>query len=143
MWPAPLLATLTPLLCVAVRLDVRMFRQMCGRAGRFGYDTQVMVHIRLPILPQSYLIRFAVQNRANCDGAVQGEAILLCTPAERRFAEELFSAELPPLRSALLSGSGGGVERLLLEMICADAIKTANAVRSACREIFPGQLGLV
>ena len=50
----------------------------------------------------------------------EGEAVLMIqdTPRERALAVRLTTTgELPPLRSAIKDGSGGGIARLLLEMI--------------------------
>lgn len=70
-------------------LSVASFRQMSGRAGRMNLDSE-------------------------------GEAILMVqdTSRERALAVRLTAAgELPALRSAIKDGSGGGIARLLLEMV--------------------------
>ncbi len=71
------------------KLTVSSFRQMCGRAGRMNLDTT-------------------------------GEAILLVhqhDAEDRARAAELIFGEIAPLRSSLHEGRGGGVEKLLLEVI--------------------------
>jgi replicative superfamily II helicase len=72
-------------------LSVSAFRQMCGRAGRMGLDSE-------------------------------GEAILLVTPREWALGTRLLTAELSPLTSSLHEGVGGGIEKLLLEMIYCDKL---------------------
>lgn len=52
----------------------------------------------------------------------------MSSKGEQNFAVHLFTAGLPPLCSALLDGSGGGVERIILEMICAGALETEEDV---------------
>ena len=69
-------------------LPVTAFRQMCGRAGRFGLDDY-------------------------------GEAILMVSNSEeKRQAKQLICSELDPLKSVLHSTETGGLEKLLLELIC-------------------------
>lgn len=62
---------------------------MCGRAGRFGLD-------------------------------LHGEAILVlpnASKAEMDVATALFTSPIEPLRSVLHQANGGGIEKLLLELI--------------------------
>ena len=68
------------------QLNVSTFRQMCGRAGRLGFDTSGEAVVLV--------------------GASQDE--------ERRVTA-LMTAEQPPLRSCLHEAAGGGLERLILE----------------------------
>jgi replicative superfamily II helicase len=71
-------------------LTVAGFKQMCGRAGRLGLDSN-------------------------------GEAILIVSKgntSEMNLAKSLMCSSIEPLRSVLYQGAGGGVERLLLELIC-------------------------
>lgn len=69
-------------------LSIASFRQMCGRAGRMLLDSQ-------------------------------GEAVLMIenNTQQKRLAARLCTAAIEPLRSALKVASGGGLEKLLLEMI--------------------------
>lgn len=67
-------------------LSVSAFRQMCGRAGRMGLDTD-------------------------------GEAILIVSSREWSLGTKLLVADLNPLTTSLHEGVGGGIEKLLLEMI--------------------------
>ncbi len=69
-------------------INVATFRQMCGRAGRMGLDKN-------------------------------GEAVLMIGSgrAERDIAQHLLTADLDPLVSTLHVASGGGLEKLLLEMV--------------------------
>ena len=82
-------------------LSVASFRQMCGRAGRLGYDKQ-------------------------------GEAILMCTGTAAAgggeggvmAAQRLMTADMEPLRSGLPAAYGGGLEKLLLELVsCGRLVK--------------------
>jgi superfamily II RNA helicase len=68
-------------------LSVATFRQMAGRAGRMNLDSE-------------------------------GEAVLMAqnTSSERRLALLLASGDMDPLKSSLHCASGGGLEKLLLEM---------------------------
>eukprot|EP01041_Mallomonas_annulata_P000304 gene304-549_t len=70
-------------------LSVANFKQMCGRAGRMLLDSQ-------------------------------GEAILMIDNnlCQRRLAVRLCVDPIEPLQSTLHAASGGGFEKLLLEMIC-------------------------
>jgi len=83
-------------------LNVSGFRQMCGRAGRMGLDTK-------------------------------GEAILMIAAGnktERAIAETLLTADLEPLCSSLHNASGGGLEKLLLEMVsCGKLTKEEDVLR--------------
>jgi replicative superfamily II helicase len=70
-------------------INVANFRQMCGRAGRMGLDKN-------------------------------GEAVLMVaggSKPERDLAHHLLTADLDPLISTLHVAQGGGLEKLLLEMI--------------------------
>ena len=81
-------------------LKVAAFRQMCGRAGRMGYNTD-------------------------------GEAILMIGKDNRHeseLAKHLITSDLELLKSSLSEGYGGGIEKLLLEMICCDKLKHSNQV---------------
>jgi hypothetical protein len=46
-----------------------------------------------------------------------GEAVLMCRPNELSAAQAFVRRQLPPMQSALDRGSGGGVERAVLEVI--------------------------
>lgn len=71
-------------------ISVASFRQMCGRAGRTGYDSI-------------------------------GEAIILLnakiSSQERCHMQNILFGDLDPLKSSLHLGCGGGIEKLLLEMV--------------------------
>ncbi len=69
-------------------INVAAFRQMCGRAGRMGLD-------------------------------LHGEAVLMvgANRAEKDAASHLLTADLDPLVSTLHEAAGGGLEKLLLEMV--------------------------
>ncbi len=70
-------------------LNVAAFRQMCGRAGRMGLDKN-------------------------------GEAVLMIANGnrvEKELARHLLTADLDPLVSTLHVAHGGGLEKLLLEMV--------------------------
>ena len=69
------------------QLTVSSFRQMCGRAGRLGLDTE-------------------------------GEAIIMASPYERQQASSLILSDMPPLLSRLHEAGAGGLEKLILEIIC-------------------------
>ena len=81
-------------------INVASFRQMCGRAGRMGLDST-------------------------------GEAILMITgnnEMEKEVAINLVTADLDPLISTLHIGNGGGLEKLLLEMISCNRLKKEQDV---------------
>ena len=86
-------------------LSVAGFRQMCGRAGRLNLDTN-------------------------------GEAFLIAqrdNTTDLAFARRLICADIEPLRSALHVGAGGGVEKLLLEMICCGRLRHEDSVEEFIR----------
>jgi hypothetical protein len=64
---------------------------------------------------------------------VQGEAILMImagNKTERNVADHLLTADLDPLRSCLHIGAGGGLEKLLLEMVsCGRLCKESEVLR--------------
>lgn len=77
-------------------LNVAAFRQMCGRAGRLGYDSGGEAIICLP----------------------KGDK----SPKEMNLCQSLITSKLEPLRSNLHLAYGGGLEKLLLEMIACGRI---------------------
>ena len=80
-------------------LSISVFRQMAGRAGRLGYSDS-------------------------------GEAILHIknNAFERQLAASLCVGSLPPLLSSLHLGSGGGVEKVLLDLICCRRLRYQKEV---------------
>ena len=75
-------------------LTVSSFKQMCGRAGRLNLDDS-------------------------------GEAILMIQASntqEKKLALTLVTSPVEPLQSVLFKGEGGGLEKLLLEMICCERL---------------------
>ena len=81
-------------------LSVSAFRQMAGRAGRMGSSSS-------------------------------GEAILMIrnSAADKQLAAKLCFASHDPLLSSLHRGYGGGVEKLLLDMIACGRLKSKAEVR--------------
>lgn len=78
-------------------ISVGSYKQMCGRAGRYGQG-----HNGQP-----------------------GEVVLMPdsqTSETTRVMTHLLTAEVNPLVSSLHIGSGGGMEKLLLEMVCCQHI---------------------
>jgi len=80
-------------------LSVNAFRQMCGRAGRLGLDAS-------------------------------GQAVLMINdgPAERAAAAALVAKDLDPLASRLHDARGGGLHKLLLEMVCLGRLRRVGDV---------------
>lgn len=85
-------------------LSVSSFRQMCGRAGRLGLDTH-------------------------------GEAVLMIhsTLEQRLIAKRLLACELEPLQSSLHTANGGGLEKLLLELVCCGRLTHEEEVEAFVR----------
>ena len=81
-------------------LSVSSFRQMAGRAGRTG-------------------------------SSASGEAILIIrnSAADKHLAAKLCFASNDPLMSSLHRGYGGGVEKLLLDMMACGKLKTESESR--------------
>lgn len=91
------------LMCICVQmgnvlLSMSSYRQMCGRAGRTNLDTA----------GETFLI-IAGKSASNT--------------VERRHGVFLMTGELAPLKSSLHLGAGGGIEKLLLELICCERIR--------------------
>ena len=81
-------------------LNVASFRQMCGRAGRTGLDTI-------------------------------GEAVLMVAKDDQeeiRNAYRILTSDLEPLQSTLHHASGGGLEKLLLELISCKRLERETEV---------------
>lgn len=81
-------------------LSVTAFRQMCGRAGRLGLDDN-------------------------------GEAILMLPDNSRKLrdlAGYLVTSPMPALESTLHSAHGGGLEKLLLEMVHCNKLNSLSSV---------------
>jgi len=86
-------------------LDSTRYRQMCGRAGRKGIDER-------------------------------GESFIICQSKDSAKINKLLVEELSPLESCLREVSddgkrGVGLERAVLEVICAGAVSTGNPFLSA------------
>jgi len=85
-------------------LSMSSYRQMCGRAGRTNLDAA----------GETFLI-IAGKSATNS--------------VERRHGVYLMTGELAPLRSSLHQGVGGGIEKLLLELICCERIRSLSDVQ--------------
>lgn len=92
----------------SAELNVATFRQMCGRAGRMGLDSQ-------------------------------GEAIVMCSNTKyKNLALNLMTRDVDPLVSKLQEGLGGGIEKLILELVCCHKLKNYNDVEKyiSCTLMF-------
>ena len=87
-------------------ISIASYRQMIGRAGRTNLDAS----------GESYLM-------------MNSQSKL-----ERDHAVHIMSSDLEPLNSNLHLGYGGGIEKLLLELMSCDYIQTEDDVNSFISE---------
>ena len=93
------------------------FRQQCGRAGRLGLDTQGEAYLILPSQQQSRVNSSSSSSRGTGTSTSTSGGVTATSTAEE-LCKKLMCSEIEPLTSNLHQGAGGGLEKLLLEMIC-------------------------
>jgi hypothetical protein len=107
-------------------ISLASFRQMCGRAGK--KSVFILFYLLIVLL-------FLTIGRTGLDS--HGEAILILgnnsNRKERDYCEYLLTGELEPLKSSLHLGNGGGIEKLLLEMISCGRLREETAVMDFIR----------
>lgn len=89
-------------------LTTSSFRQMCGRAGRLGLDSKGEAYLILPH-----------------EKASNTEATNLC--------KKIMCADIEKLTSSIHLGAGGGIEKLLLEMICCGRLTDTRHIHDFVR----------
>jgi hypothetical protein len=102
-------------------LSVATFRQMCGRAGRTGLD---VTGEAIVVLEGTLGVPAAASSGSGGSGGGGGGAMAAPPPVlpirireQRQQLAKLLTSPLDPLQSSLREGYGGGIEKLLLEMI--------------------------
>eukprot|EP01033_Poteriospumella_lacustris_P006494 gene6494-4673_t len=101
-------------------LSVATFRQMCGRAGRTGLD---VTGEAIVVLEGTLGVPAGASSGSGGSGG-GGGAMAAPPPVlpirireQRQQLAKLLTSPLDPLQSSLREGYGGGIEKLLLEMI--------------------------
>lgn len=85
-------------------MTISTFRQMCGRAGRMGLDTEGEAILMIP------------SNKSSSSSS------------SIEFAGRLINGEITPLKTSLHEGKGGGIEKLILEMISCRKITSYDQI---------------
>ncbi len=117
----------------ATPLSVAACRQMCGRAGRLGLDSNGEAYLMVPYHPPHTSSRLSLQqsNKSNYnlnhsksgmsykyDQDKRNADVTPHNTPELMLGKKLLCSEIEKLTSNIHIGVGGGIEKLLLEMIC-------------------------
>lgn len=111
-----------------VNLSIATYRQMIGRAGRTNLDDigEAFLMVQKPSVALDVdLLKGIPHNAERRPGNGAGQN---CNVSELRWGVHLMTGEMAPLISSLHQGMGGGIEKLLLELICCGRIHTMREV---------------